>query len=174
MRRRSVAASLLLITMVLAGCETLPKKFIRKKPKPAHTAAVVYLEEGNFQKKYSNEYYYKSHYTLWKTFHGDILNNLNGNSKKLSRSAQEAYSHLEQMSRYLKPEKQSELMPLVNELHGFMEKFDNGSYSKSDVGSMTTDLSRIKRLVANDYYYDKIKEDLLPDSVDLGEDNAAK
>ena len=156
------------LLLSVAGCATLPKKFIRPKKQAEHTASVVYLEQGPYQKKYSNEYYYKMHYTLWKTWQGEILDNLTGNSKKLTRSAEEALSHLEQLGSYLRPEKQTQLKPMTDELKKFVEKFQNSAYSRTEAGSMKSDLERIQRLVANDFYYDKVKSELVPDSVDLG------
>jgi hypothetical protein len=82
MRKKLLYGVLALCVLAVSGCETLPKKFIRQKPKPAHTASVVYVDQGAFQKKYSNEYYYKTHFTLWKTWQDELLLNLGGNSKK--------------------------------------------------------------------------------------------
>ena len=87
MKKKLIYGWILLLVLQGTGCESLPKKFIRKKTKPDHTAAVVYIEKGPYQKKFSNEYYYKMHYTLWKTWHDDVLKNLTGNSKKLQRAA---------------------------------------------------------------------------------------
>ena len=168
MRKKFACLLIVCTAFAASGCDTLPKKFTRKKPKPEHTPSVVYLEKGPYQKKYSNEYYYKTHYTLWKTWQDDTLDNLNGNSKKLARSAQEAYSNLDQMGRYLKPEKLAQLKPLLEELHGYLDKFENANYSRSDASGMKADLERLKRLIANDFYYDKVQGDLLPDNVDLG------
>ena len=168
MRKKMACLMLLLCLGSFAGCASLPKKFIRKKAKPEHTPAVVYIEKGPYQKKFSNEYYYKTHYTLWKTWQDETLDNLNGNSKKRSRSAQEAYSNLDQMSRYLKPEKQMQLKPLLEDLKKIMDELESNSASPSQLSAMRPDLERIKRLVGNDFYYDKVKADLLPDDVDLG------
>ena len=168
MRKNAVFVLALVVAVSSAGCETLPKKFIRKKKQPAHTAAVVPLDESAYEKKFSNEYYYKTHYTFWKTWHDDMIDDLAGNSKRLRRAAQEAYSHLEQMGRYLKPEKKAELEPLLKELDGYRKKFEEGAYSPQSLVAMRTDLERLRRLVANDFYYDKVKADLEPDVVDLG------
>ena len=155
------------LLLSLTSCETLPKKFIRKKVKPEHIPSVVYVEKGPYQKKYSNEYYYKIHFTLWKTWQDEILLNLTGNSKKVARSADEAVSHLEQMSHYLKPEKQAELQPLLEEMKRVLARFESGSGSRSESDSMKSDLERLKRLIDNDFYYDKVKGDILPDAVEL-------
>ena len=167
MRKKFFYGMLVLCVMALAGCETLPKKFIRKKPKPEHTPSVVYVDQGPYQKKFSNEYYYKTHFTLWKTWQDEVLLNLGGNSKKVARSAEEAYSHLDQMSRYLKPEKQAELKPLLEESKRFMDRFDGGSDSRTAAMAMKSDLDTLRRRISNDFYYDKVKDEILPDAVAL-------
>ena len=167
MRKKFFVGMLVLCVMALAGCETLPKKFIRKKPKPEHTPSVVYVEQGTYQKKFSNEYYYKTHFTLWKTWQDEVMLNLGGNSKKMARAAEEAYSHLEQMNRYLKPEKQADLKPLLDESKRYMDRFDSASDSRTAVMAMKSDLETLRRRISNDFYYDKVKAGVLPDTVDL-------
>ena len=171
MRRKMVVIMALVMLVSSAGCSTLPKKFIRKKKEPAHKPATVFLQQegGAYQKQFSNAYYYKTHYTLWRSWHDDIIGNLNGNSKKLSRAAEEAYSHLDQMAKYLKPEKEALLSAHVNELNGYRKTFSDGHYTKSDAGPIRTQLERIKRQVQSDFYFDKVEADLLPDQVDLHE-----
>lgn len=167
MKKKFFCGIFILCVVAMSGCETLPKKFIRKKPKPEHTPSVVFIEQGSYQKKYSNEYYYKMHFTLWKTWQDEILSNLGGNSKKVARSAEEAYSHLEQMSRYLKSEKQALLKPLLEDTKRFLDKVERGIGSRSEAAAMKSDWERLKRLIANDFYYDKVKADLIPESVNL-------
>ncbi len=169
MKRKMMMGLAVFLVLGLVGCETLPKKFIRKKKEPLHKPSVVFLDEGASQKQFSNEYYYKTHYTLWKTWHDDMLDSLSGNSKKLRRASQEAFSNLEQMSRYLQPEKQTQLMILVNEVDGYRKKFEQGSLSQSTENAMRSEIEKTKRLVANDFYYDKVKGELQADVVDLGD-----
>lgn len=168
MRRKLALGLVFFLALGLAGCETLPKKFIRKKKQPKHTPSAVYLDEGEYQKQFTNEYYYKTHFTLWRTWHDDILSNLAGNSKKLKRASEEAYSHLDQMHAYLKPEAQARLKPQLDELGRLRSKFEQGSLTRSDASAMRSDVERIRRLVSNDFYYDKVKADILQDQVDLG------
>lgn len=159
-----------LVALQLTGCETIPKKFIRKKPKPAYTPSVVYTDQGPYQKQFSNEYYYKTHFTLWKSAQDDAMDSaVGGNSKRLRRSLEEAVSHLDQMSHYLKPEKAAELAPRVEELQKNMALLRSLALSKSREVEMRADLERMKRVVSGDFYYDKVREDVLPDDVHLGD-----
>ena len=153
----------------LAGCATVQKKFTRKKKEPAHVAAAIYFEEGTYQKKYSNVYYYKTHYTMWKTWHEDLIKGIGGNRKKIQRNAEETLSHLTQMRNYLVPEKQKELDPLVAEMTRYAKKFETGAYSRSEEPGMRTELQKVKRLVDSGFYYDKVASQILPDTVNLGQ-----
>ncbi len=159
--------ALVCLTVTAVGCETLPRKFIRKKKEPKHVSAVMFTDEGGSQKSFSNEYYYKMHYTLWKTWHDDMILNLTGNAKKLTRCTDEAYSHLEQMQAYLKPEKGVELKASLDELSKYRARIKSQSLSRSEAATFKSDLDRIRRQVVNNYYYDKVKEDVLADVVEL-------
>ncbi|MBI4432962.1 MAG: hypothetical protein HY592_05750 [Candidatus Omnitrophica bacterium] len=152
-----------------AGCASVQKKFTRKKKEPARTASVLYFEKGPYQKKYSNAHYYKTHYTLWKSWQDDSVSELNGNQKRLTRNIQEAYSHLSQMANYLVPEKRRELQPWIDSLGKIMRDFERGAVSESQKSMVRSDLERMQRVVAREFYYHKVKEQVLPEAVDLGE-----
>ena len=168
MRKKIVFSIVCALAVSMPGCANVSKKFIHQKPKPEHTTAVVYIEKGPYLKKFSNEYYYKMHYSLWKTWQDEILDNLGGNSKKLQRSAEEAVSNLDQMGQYLNAKKQTELKAVAEELTRFTDKIGTGGGSHSEQMNMRSDLERLKRKVANNFNYERVKEDLLPDNVDLG------
>ena len=167
---KKIMSGLLIAAMVgdLAGCASVQKKFTRKKKEPTHTAATVYFEEGPYQKKYSNAYYYKTHFTMWKSWQDDLINNIGGNRKKTQRNAEEALNHLTEMSHYLMPEKEKELEPFLQDLMTLVKKIELGNYSYSENPVLRTELQKIKRLVGNNFYYDKIANQLLPDAVNLG------
>src|SRR3989338_1464137 len=158
----------LVMAINVAGCASVQKKFTRKKKEPRHIPAVVYLEEGPYQKKYSNVYYYKTHFTFWKSCQDELINQLGGNGKKVSRAAQEALSNLQEMNQYLTPAKQEELRPQMDALAKIAQRIESGGYPDSEVGGVRVELEKIRRIVSNNFYYDKIKNDLLPESVDFG------
>jgi uncharacterized protein YceK len=166
--KKSVWAVLFVFLILnLAGCATVQKKFTRKK-KEKYQPAVIYLEETTYQKKFSNDYYYKTHYTMWRTWHDELIKQLGGNSKKLSRCAQETYNHLVEMNRYLNPDKQAQLKPILDSVSQITRKIDAGNVSSAEIGTVRAELEKERRLIANDFYYDKVKDALVPDVVDLG------
>lgn len=167
MFKRILWVLLILLGLESAGCASLQRKFTRK-PKEEPARAIMVVDQGPYQKKYSNDYYYKTHYTMWETWEDDLLMSLGGNHKHVTRAAEEAYSHLVSMSAYLKPEKKAQLEPLVKEFYAMEQKIEADRYSVSDEPVMRSDIERLKRLISNDFYYNKVKGDVLPDTVDLG------
>lgn len=149
------------------GCATVQKKFTRKKKTPKHIPAVIYMEEpGAFQKKYSNDYYYRTHYTLWKSWHDDLMKQLGGNRKKTARNAQEALNHLLDLPELLQEDKRKGLEDEIVRLRGLVQKIETG-YIDSEAGPVRVELEGIRRRISNDYYYEKIKDSLLADEVGL-------
>lgn len=164
----AVAALTALAVLAGAGCESLPRKFIRKPKAPKHVPAVIYTEEGEYQKKFSNEYYYKTHYTMWKTWHSEIGKQLGGNSKRLERSAQEALSHLEQMAVYLDEPTRAELDEHVQALGRIVKRIEASGYSKSADASVRTELDKIERIVGQRFQFSEVKDHILQQTVELG------
>ena len=167
--KKRIGLILLLVFVSSVGCSTVQKKFTRKKKEPAYKPAAVYLDQAApYQKKYSNEYYYKTHFTFWKSWNEELIGNLDGNQKKMQRSAEEAWKHLTELSKYLKPEKQAELGPLMGDFESIYRKIEKGNFRKSDQPMFRSELEKIGRLIAGNFYYGKIKESVLPDAVELG------
>jgi hypothetical protein len=167
--KRIILGIILAVLMVnVAGCASVQKKFTRKKKEPSHIVSAVYIDEGPYQKKYSNAYYYKTHYTMWKTWQNDLIKGIGGNRKKTARNAEESLNHLIEMSHYLMPEKEKELEPILQDLTRLVKKIDLGTYANSENPDLRVELQRIKRLVDNDFYFDKVSNQILPESVDLG------
>ena len=162
----------LILAADLAGCSshTLQKKFTRKKKQPGRIAPVIYTQEGAYQKKYSNEYYYKTHFTMWKTWHGELINQLGGNHKKMTRCAQEAVSHLSEMQHYLAPEEQETLGEELGALKKISKKIEDSVFSDSEIGPTRVELERIRRVVSNGYTFDRVKHAILSDEIDLAEE----
>ena len=158
----------LLVAFQVAGCATVQKKFTRKSKEPAYTPKALYFEEGTYQKKFSNDYYYKTHFTMWRSWHSELMDQLGGNNKKVSRCAQETLSHLSEMRRYLVPEKQAELDPIIADFSKVEQKVERG-VSDAEMGSVKVELERLQRAVNSNFYYEKVKSSLAADSVDLGD-----
>ena len=172
MKKYIVGIFVFWIILSVAGCASLQKKFTRKKKTPERAASVIYFQEGPYQKQYSNEYYYKTHFTMWKTWHDDLIEEIGGNSKRAARAASETVNNLMEMNRYLTPEKQEEFRPLFEEVKRLTAKIETKSLSPSEIPGTRSELEKYQRLIGNNFYFDKVKNDILPEVVDLGAPSA--
>lgn len=159
---------IVLIALHVSGCATVQRKFTRKKKEPTHIPAAVYLEQGPYQKEFSNDYYYKSHFVLWKGWLDELLNQLGGNQKKMTRCAEEASGELTELNRYLVADKQAELKPYLDSLKTIAGRLEQGMVAQSELGGIRTELEKIQRVVSNNFYYDKVKDKLVTETIDLG------
>ncbi len=167
MKKKLVFFVLIFVASSLAGCETVQRKFTRKAKEPKHVTSVIPLSEGSYQKKFSNEFYYKSHYTLWKSWHSDLIQSLGENQRKVERAGQEALGHLTELKAYLVPEKQAELNFQIEDLSKIVGRINAGNTSASEIPFMRASLEKIRRIVASNFYFNKIKDQMVPESVDL-------
>ena len=99
MRKTLTLCLAVVLVVSLSGCAAVKKKFTRKK-KEQPISTVMHLEE-EFVKPYSNEYYYSSHFNMWKVWHEELLKFLDGNQKRRHRAGREVIAHLDQMKSYL-------------------------------------------------------------------------
>ncbi len=167
MKKKLGAFILVLALLSLAGCASVQRKFTRKPKVPEHTASVIPLSEGPYQKKFSNEFYYQSHFTLWKNWQTELIQTLGENRKKVERAAQESLGNLTELKQYLLPEKQAELAAQIEALTKITDRVNAGNYSASEIGLMKSELEKIRRIVAANFYYNKVKDQMVPERVDL-------
>lgn len=165
------AISSLLIVLVsasFAGCATAKKKFIRKRKEP-EVRPVVYTQD-KFVQQFSNKYHYTTHFTYWKTWHGELINYLSGNAKRARRAGDEAVSHLQGMQRYLIEPKRTELGSQIDDLKAAVRAMDAGG-TQGDKSGLQQRLEKSMRIINSSFYYKKVMPFILPDAVDLSNSN---
>lgn len=95
------------------GCESLKKKFTRKKKEPV--TKVAYFRVKKYDIKPSMELYEK-HYVYWINWQRKLTDTLGKNFKSDRRSSEEAIGQLEDMAGILTDEKAELLVPHINEM----------------------------------------------------------
>jgi len=148
----------------LAGCQTLKKKFVRKKP-AAVIRPVVFHGEAD-TRQYSNKYYYQLHFTQWRSWHQEILNNLGGNTKKVERAFEEAVGHLGEMTHYLKEPKKTDLQEKIDDLKEIYATVEARGMRPQGT-NIRVALEKSLRLITGGFYYDKVADHVKPDVIDL-------
>lgn len=150
----------LLLTLTVTGCANLPKKFIRKT-KPKEVKPVV-TSQREYTKEFSNKYYYSTHFTQWKTWQDEILNQINGNAKRQERAAEEAIAHLEEMQKLLLEPKQSELGKQIATVKQAAKTLVTDR-SRAAQGRARTQIERTRRVISADFDYKEVAAFVAPE-----------
>ena len=102
MRKISVFVMVFFIAVTLAGCDSLQRKFTRKKKETKPVPRLYQLKK--YDVKPSTELYSK-HYAYWQSWMSELIQDLGGNHKKDVRCIDEALSQLSDMRNILVQEK---------------------------------------------------------------------
>lgn len=152
---------LAVLSLSLAGCETLKKKFTR--PPKAHKKAPMAVVEGGAAQTYPNYILYQNHYVLWKVWQDELINSLEGNQKKKLECAYGALSELRSMRRWLNEEGQAAVEPFILELENMARRAENTSLSFSSIKQLKNDLSQHKTRIEKKFHYHKVNHWIKPD-----------
>ncbi|MBF0521648.1 MAG: hypothetical protein HQL24_01180 [Candidatus Omnitrophica bacterium] len=118
---------LLAVSLSLSGCETLRKKFTRKKKEDEESTVMPILEPIEYPaNKESSQEKYTYHYSLWKGWYKDLVAALddNENDKRVKYLLTETMTQLEEMTKLLKGEKQALLTESMKDWVTIEKEFD--------------------------------------------------
>ncbi|HQP92171.1 MAG TPA: hypothetical protein PLU24_05800 [Candidatus Omnitrophota bacterium] len=165
---RSAALILLMICFISAsGCETLRKKFTRKRKPKGSTETVVIVPRDYSAHPFPNEVLYKQYFAYWKSWNMELVSSLAGNEnyKKIDDCAVQSLANLKKMRTYLNDGKAKELDKYINKteiLHGQIEVAKNMPPSR--MNSLRYDAERILSNVNRKFDGNKAKPYLKPDA----------
>ncbi|MGE4357949.1 MAG: hypothetical protein AB7E08_05300 [Candidatus Omnitrophota bacterium] len=99
---------LFILVVLLAGCASFRRKFVREREKEKKPQPVVYFKE--YTKDTSYDDLYKKHFLFWKYWEMELINALEeDNYKKQLTCIQQAISNLKDLETYLVSDKQKEV-----------------------------------------------------------------
>lgn len=157
------AVCLLLSAYLFAGCGTnWQQKFIRRKPKEARPAKFE-VKTVVPQRLYPE--LYKEHFIYWRNWHRQLLEDLEGNSKRRREDMRETRRHLVILEKYLMEAQARKVRPLVEQLDQLLEPVKSGRLSSSDYGILRRRLEALQLEIERTLHYQKMKKFLLPTPV---------
>ena len=128
LRRFQLVLCLLLVVVMASGCETLRKKFTRKKKEDKKEKFIPVLDPIDYPKALeSPEEQYGFHYSMravWQNNLMDALNEKNDNPKRIQNFWEQTKTQMNAMSDWLSPEKKAEFHVLLEEAEALSREFD--------------------------------------------------
>jgi hypothetical protein len=153
MKRWLAAVVIMVVAINLAGCDSVQRKFTRKK-KTVKAPRIV--QEQKYVKKPSPELYEK-HFAYWQSWSSEILQDLGDNRKKDRQCIEQIIGQVNDMKNILIPSKGDELAKHIKryeEVRDIINREELSQYNKSFV---LTTLDREDRLIKNEFCISKVK-----------------
>ena len=154
--KRIITWLLLILMMVnLTGCETIAKKFRRKKKEVVKMPRIYQVKK--YVKAPSPELY-KKHLAYWSSWQSEMIQGLGENHKKDERSVEEAIGHLKDMQNILIPSKAEEMQPHIEKMEGARTIIFRGELSFANKDYVRSTIEREDRAIKREFCYNKVKD----------------
>ena len=150
--------ALVLIFFILAnltGCETMRKKFTRKKKGPVKMPRIYQVRK--YEKKPTPQLY-KKHYAFWASWQSELISVLGQNHKKDMRCIEEIIGNLGDMHNILVQEKAGQLKTHIDKLMKVKGIIFNEELTQANKDYVKRTLEREDRAIKREFNYKKVKD----------------
>ena len=154
MRRLFIALTVLCLAVSLVGCDAVQRKFTRKKK--AAPKIPRFYQVKKYPKKPAPELY-KKHYSFWRTWQSELIENIGQNNKKARRSADEAVGQLKDLQGLLVPSKAEEMEPHIVSMEWVRDMIARGDITFATKDNVRRTAEREDRIIGRDFCYDKVR-----------------
>ena len=162
---RNMVAGVVIVSLVVSGCESLRKKFTRQKKKDSEQSDqfIPVLEPEQYPEKvYSPANDYKYHFSLWQVWQKELSTAVfeRESNKRQLYMLNQAIVQVDALKKLVGAEKQSgleEVLKGLRTLHGTIEN----PAPMHDNFMILNQLKSLDRKMRNNYSFDKIKTSLI-------------
>lgn len=159
-KKLALVLSVILMTAGLSGCESLKKKFIRKKP-PKKVSPVLFPQD--YKGIYPNDVLYSNHFNYWRAWTEDLIDCLDtkASNKRERLAAARAVEDLQRMQDLLTGEKKGELTKYIKFYQDVQRKVKLGQPNDIDASKMRNDLESRRRVIMREFEPKEVKAYIL-------------
>ena len=147
--------------VLICGCETLRKKFIRK-PKNERKMEEPVLSPQKYNPEFEKDVLYRNYFVYWRSWQDELIAALDADlsHKKQIDCVYQAVMNLEKVRAFLNEDKQKELDVYIEELKALQEKIIKGNLAGAKTVMLKNKLKINKRNILRNFIYSKVKDDL--------------
>lgn len=126
----SVTIFVVACVVLLTGCETLRKKFTRKRKQAASAEPIVIVPRDYSAHPFPNDVLYKQYFVYWKSWNQELVSSLTDmeNYKKIKSCVDQALTNLKKMQTYLQDDKAQELDVYVKKTDDLRSRIERAKY----------------------------------------------
>ncbi len=159
------------LSVVLAGCESLEKKFTRKSKTPlGRPSPIVQFQDYSHSMTPMDRY--RKHYAMFDYWNSELLDALSGgvsaavssqgpmNDKRVQRASSESLEELRTIQGLMGEELSPKVAPLLEQRTALQEQIQHSSLSPFSVDAMRRVLEAQTRQIHRDLYWRKVQDHL--------------
>ena len=111
----------------MQGCETLRKKFTRRRKTPVTSEPMVITPRDYSAHPLPNAVLYKQYFTYWKSWNQELVTSLGdyASDKKVLDCMEQALMNLKKMSTYLQEDKAKQLATYIDQSENLRNRIKN-------------------------------------------------
>ena len=146
---------IILLALNFSGCETMRKKFTRKKKAVVKAPRIYQVKK--YEKKPSPELYSK-HYVYWASWQSELIKVLGQNHKKDLQCIEQIISNLNDMANILIPEKGALLKTHIDKLDKVRDMIAKEDLGVGNKHYALMTLEREERYIKREFSLTKMKD----------------
>jgi len=147
---------ILCISITLAGCAGMQRKFARKKPEEKKPAPVI--TTFDYAKELRVDELYKKRFLFWKSWHGELIDRMDGGYKKRAECYGQMMENLLEMQKYLNGQKSAEIEAFITEIKSIDPDVKKKDLTNSERYRIKQVLEKTKRLIDKRFAYSDVKD----------------
>ncbi|HAJ56946.1 MAG TPA: hypothetical protein DCL35_04165 [Candidatus Omnitrophica bacterium] len=148
---------------LVTGCETLRKKFVRKRKKTESTEPMVIVPRDYSAHPFPSDVLYKQYFVYWKSWNQELVSSLIDklSYKKILDCAQQSLVNLRKMKDLLADEKANELQVYIDRTQDLEARIEHAkNLPPSQMNMLKYDAERILSTVNRNFDSRKMKDHL--------------
>ena len=150
-----------LLTLQLSGCESLQRKFTRKRAKGPSPTPIINFQDCSRAMTPADRY--RKHYMLFDYWNDNLIDALQAktvNAKRLHRSSTEALSELSTLQGLLNEDAARQLAPLVEARAALDRQLQGPSPNTAQADSLRRTAEAQARRMNRDFFWRDVKDQL--------------
>lgn len=148
---------------LLTGCETLRKKFTRKRKRIESTETIVIVPRDYSAHPFPNDVLYRQYFVYWKSWNQELVSSLTDmeNYKKIRSCADQALVNIKKMQTYLQEDKAQELDVYVKKTNDLLLRIEHAKFlPPAQMKALRYDAERILSGVNKKFDFSSMKDHL--------------
>ena len=154
MKRVLAAMMILLVAVTFTGCDSIQKKFTRKKKETRPIPKLYQIKKYDVKPSVA---LYNKHYAYWQSWMSELLQDLGGNRKKDARCVDEALNQARSMQNILVQEKADELEKQILGIEEARDTIVREELSQFNRNQILMILERADRNIKREFSAKRIK-----------------